>query len=37
MTFAVPNKTTINKDEYRPEPYVIPFAPELVSFILSGQ
>ena len=33
MNFQVPTKTTINDSEYKPDPYVLPFAPELVDFI----
>ncbi|HEX8763364.1 MAG TPA: hypothetical protein VF733_06445 [Candidatus Saccharimonadales bacterium] len=34
MTFQVPDKTSINTDEFKPEANVIPFAPELIGFIL---
>jgi len=34
MSFQVPDKTSVNKDEFKPEAYVIPFAPELVGLIL---
>jgi len=34
MTFQAPNKTSVNNDEFKPEPNVIPFAPELINFIL---
>lgn len=33
MTFDVPNKTSTNQTEFKPDPYVIAFAPELVAFI----
>lgn len=36
MKFKAPSKTSVNKDEFKPEPYVIPFAPELVGFILDN-
>lgn len=36
MTFQVPDHTSINQDEYKPEAYVIPFAPELVGYILDN-
>jgi hypothetical protein len=31
----VPGNTSVNKVEFKPAPYVIPFAPELVGFILA--
>jgi hypothetical protein len=34
MTFQVPDETTINDDEFKPAANVIPFAPELIDFIL---
>ena len=34
MTFNVPGNTSVNKDEFKPNPFVVPFAPELISFIL---
>lgn len=34
MSFRVPDKTSVNNDEFKPEANVIPFAPELISFIL---
>lgn len=34
MSFQVPDKTSVNKDEFTPDAYVIPFAPELINFIL---
>jgi hypothetical protein len=34
MPFQVPDNTSINSDEFKPEAYVIPFAPELIDFIL---
>lgn len=34
MTFQVPNKTSVNKVEAGLEPYVVPFAPELIELIL---
>jgi len=33
MTFDVPDLTSINQTEFKPEQYVIAFAPELVAFI----
>jgi hypothetical protein len=34
MTFQVPDKTSINSDEFKADANVIPFAPELINFIL---
>ncbi len=34
MNYRVPDTTSINPTEYSPDAYVIPFAPELVRFIL---
>lgn len=34
MTFKAPNKTSVNRDEFKPDVNVIPFAPELIGFIL---
>lgn len=36
MTFEIPDHTSINQDEYKPDAYVIPFAPELVGFIVDN-
>lgn len=33
MNFQVPDDTTINTNEFKPDSYVIPFAPELITFI----
>jgi hypothetical protein len=33
MTFQVPKDTSINTEEFKPDKYVIAFAPELISFI----
>lgn len=33
MSFQVPDNTSTYKDEYKPDAYVIPVAPELVRFI----
>lgn len=35
--FKVPNNTTKNTEEYIPDRGVIPFAPELIPFILKGK
>jgi hypothetical protein len=37
MRFNVPDDTTTNKKEFKPGRYVIPFAPELIAFILHNQ
>lgn len=37
MTFQVPQKTSINAEECKPDQYVVPFAPELITFILEDQ
>jgi hypothetical protein len=37
MAFKVPNTTSTNKDEYKADKYVIPFAPELIKFILEDK
>ena len=34
MTFQVSQKTSVNQEEFKPDQYVIAFAPELVAFIL---
>ena len=34
MTFQVPGKTSVNSDEFMPDMNIIPFAPELIGFIL---
>lgn len=34
MTFHVPDKTSVNSEEFKPDANAIPFAPELISFIL---
>lgn len=36
MSFQVPDQTSINKDEFRPDKYAIAFAPELVQFIIDN-
>lgn len=37
MTFQVPDQTSINKEEFKPDEYAIAFAPELVGFILQDR
>ena len=37
MAFQVHDATSVNTDEYNPDTYVIPFAPELIKFILDNQ
>ena len=37
MTFQVPDNTSTSSNEYKPEKYVVPFATELVDFILTGK
>jgi hypothetical protein len=34
MIFKIPKRTSVNREEYIPQKHVIPFAPELVQFIL---
>ena len=36
MSFQAPRNTSINSDEFKPEAYVIPFAPELVKMIVDN-
>jgi hypothetical protein len=35
MSFDAPEKTTVNTDEFVPDPYAIGFAPELIALILA--
>lgn len=37
MTFQVPQQTSVNQEEFKPDQYVIAFAPELVAFILEDR
>lgn len=37
MTFQVPAKTSINKEEFKPDDFAIAFAPELIEFILQDR
>lgn len=37
MTFHVPDRTSINKKEFKPDEYAIAFAPELIEFILQDR
>ncbi len=36
-SFSAPDHTSVNPAEYKPGPNIIPFAPELIGFILSGR
>lgn len=37
MTFHVPDDTSINEKEFKPDKYAIAFAPELIEFILQDR
>jgi hypothetical protein len=37
MAFRVPNITSVNTDEFKPDLYVIAFAPELIGYILEDK
>lgn len=37
MSFQIPNLTSVNINEFKPELYVIAFAPELIAFILEDK
>jgi hypothetical protein len=37
MTFRVPQKTSVNDEEFKPDAYVVAFAPELIDFILQDK